>query len=322
MHRQVLRTIPLFGLLLSTGSNAQPVAPANADAIVITAQRSGIPVWRVRGPAGTLVLVGTSEDVAKGTNWNPESLANALRGADQVMFPQDAQLTGGFLAMLRAPGKVRRMQRLPAGETLARYVTPLQFRRLVGLQERGLLKSGFERQRPLFVAYDLIEAAKGEPASGGFLSISRVDWKTDPKAFVRTSISRFRLRLVPMRKQSLNSALDNVATIPPAAQVPCLLAAADAADAGAQSFRARSQAWVRRQVPAVLNSPAERAFAICGSVVRTGPTPQELETTLVGVVQQPLVTLAVVDLSQLGGADRILDHLAARGYELSGPAWK
>jgi len=312
----------LLSFFLAAPSAAQPASPANADEIVVTAQRSGIPVWRVRGSAGTLVLVGTIEDVAKGTNWNPDSLALALRQADQVMFPQGAQLTGGFLSILRAQGKARRMERLPAGQSLANYLPPNQYRRLLDLQRKGLLRPGFEFRRPLFVAYDLIEAGKGAEPSGHFLSISRVDWKTDPEGFVRHSVNQYHLRLVPMRKVSLNGALDRLARTPPAAHVPCLVAAADFAEAGPSAFQARSQAWVTRRVAEVVDSPAEKTFTTCASEVRDMDDVGAIEESLRGVLRQPVTTVAVLELSTLAAPGQILDRLAAAGFEIRGPKWK
>jgi hypothetical protein len=311
-----------LALLAAPVSPAAAQSPANADDIVITAQRSGIPVWRVRGSAGTLVLVGTIEEVAKGTDWKPESLEAALREADQVMFPADVQYTGGFFAVMGVAGKARKMEHLPKGDTLANYLSAAQMTRLAALRDRGLLKPGFETRRPIFAAYDLIESAKGERSSGGFLSISRVDWKSDPEAFVRNGVHKYRLRLVPMRKASLNGTLAQLASTPPAAQVPCLLAAAAAAEAGPAAFHARSQAWVRKRVADVLAAPSEKAFTTCASVVRSGPSPAEIESSLTSALRQPLTTIAVLELSSLAAPSAMLDRLAAAGFEIIGPPWK
>jgi hypothetical protein len=201
----------MWALLVSVACQAAIAAPpppaADADQIVVTARRSGIPVWRVRGPQSDLILVGTIEDVAKGTDWNPESLLSALRQADQVMCPQMVRYTGGFFSMINASTKARRMEPLPRGQTLENFANPAQFQRLVTLQNRGLLAPGFEARRPLYVAYDLMQRGKGERPSRSFLSISRVDVRTDPDAFIRSAIKKYRLRLVPMRTQSLKSAM-------------------------------------------------------------------------------------------------------------------
>jgi hypothetical protein len=308
--------------LVARGAPAQPESPAaNADAIVVTAQRSGIPVWRVRSGNATLILVGTIEDVANGTDWRPESLEAALRQADQVMFPQAIQYTGGFFAVMGAPAKAKRMERLPAGQSLSNFLTDAQFRRLTALQAKGLLKPGFETRRPLFVAYDLMQAGKGE-RPGGFLTISRVDWKADPDGFVRNAIRKFHLRLVPGRRESLNGALARLAATPPAQHVPCLLATAGFAEAGPAAFHARSKAWAARRVPEVVNSVAERAFTTCASVIRDNENAALIEAQLAGVLRQPATTLAVLELSTLARNGGILDWLTAQGFEVTGPRWK
>lgn len=322
MKRLAVCVILVLSSILAARAEAQPSPPANPDEIVVTAQRSGIPVWRVRGNAGTLVLIGTIEEVAKGTNWNPGGLAAALRQADQVMFPQGAQLTGGFFSILRAQSKAKRMERMPAGQSLVTYLRADQYRRLLQLQNKGLLKPGFEARRPLFVAYDLTEAGKGGEPSGHFLSISRVDWKADPEGFVRHAINQYHLKLVPMRKVSLNGALDRLASTPPSVHVPCLIAAADFAEAGPATFRARSQAWVTRRVAEVVNSPAEKAFATCASIVRGVDDTDAIEASLQGVLRQPVTTVAVLELSTLAAPGQVLDRLAAAGFEIRGPKWK
>jgi TraB family protein len=318
----VLSGLALLGASLASQADAQPTPKTQSEEIVVTAQRSGIPVWRVRGNGGTLVLVGTIDEVAKGTNWNPDMLATALRGADQVMFPQDVQYTGGFFAVLGAPGKARKMEPLPRGQTLANYVTPVQYQRLLTLRDRGMLRPGFEARRPLFVAYDLAEAAKGGRPSGGFLTVSRVDWKTDPEGFVRNAIHKYHLRLLPVRRESLNGALERLASAPPATHVPCLLAAANFAEAGPAAFQARSQAWVTRHVRDVVNSPAEHAFTTCAAAVRNAPSDQEIEASLVGALHQPLTTVAVLEVSTLAADGGLLDRLTGAGYEITGPSWK
>lgn len=310
----------LLAGILATRLDAQAPQPTS-DEIVVTAQRSGIPVWRVRGAAGTLVLVGTIEGVAKGTNWNPDGLAAALRQADQVMFPQAVQISAGFVSIMGAPGKVRRMERLPAGQTLADFLTADQFAQLLPFRERGVLKPGFETRRPLFVAHDLMEAAKGERPSG-FLSISKVDWKSDPQGFVRSTIDRYHLKLVPLRKESLTGALRRIAAMPPSRQTPCLLAAARFAQADPSTYRARSQAWVTRRVAEVVRSPAEHAFTTCASTVREAQDAQTIEASLLGVLRQPITTVAVLEISTLATEGGILDKLSAAGFEITGPAWK
>lgn len=314
---------PFAGVLASglgaTATFAQPTVPAKSDEIVVTAQRSGIPVWRVRSGASTVVLVGTIDGVAQGSDWKPDQLAAALRGADQVMFPEGTQYQAGALQMLRVRAQVKKLEYLPRGQTLHSYLSPRQMSRIASLENRGLVQPGFATRRPMYIAYDLIERAKGERNSGGVFSVSRVDWKTDPEAFVRYTASKFHLRMAPMRTERLSTALDQLARIPPDVQLPCLFAAADLAEAPAGTYQARSQAWVQRRVPEVVSSPAEKAFRTCATLVRHEPDPR---SALVQALHQPLTTVAVVGLSTLAMTGGTLDYLAAQGFEISGPRWK
>jgi hypothetical protein len=320
LRRSAIGFLACIGAFVASAAQAQAPA-ANADEIVVSAWRSGVPVWRVRAETGTLVLVGTIDEVAPGTDWNPDSLAAALRGADQVMFPQDVHYTGGFLAVLRAPAKARRMEHLPAGDSLLQYLGPDLAHELNELRAAGRLRAGFEVRRPLFVAYDLMEAGKGKQPSGGFLSVSRVDWKTDPAGFVRSAINRYRLHLVPMRQESLNGALARLAATPPRDHVSCLAAAARFAKAGPEAFQARSSAWVTRRVRDVVNSPAEQAYVTCAKVVRNNDDAQ-IQASILSVLRQPVTTVAVIELSTLARSGGILDAVAAAGFDISGPAWK
>src|SRR6478672_6022405 len=76
------------GSVIASQAKAQAVTTDEAQEVVVTAQRAGAPVWRVRSATGTLVLVGSIDNVAAGTAWRPEALAETVSKADRVMFPQ------------------------------------------------------------------------------------------------------------------------------------------------------------------------------------------------------------------------------------------
>lgn len=140
------------GAIAPSLAQAPPISPGPATAadedIVIIAQRSGIPVWRVTGPVGTAVLVGTIGRVTPETRWNPSSLDAALAKADRVMFPETIGVSGGAFTLISAIAKWRRQASLPRGQTLQAMTTPAQWARLVALRNRGLIKPGFENKHP------------------------------------------------------------------------------------------------------------------------------------------------------------------------------
>jgi hypothetical protein len=303
-------------------ADVQPSRSASTDEVVVTAFRSGIPVWRVDGPGSTLVLVGTIGEVSKGTRWNPESLAAALRQAQQVMFPASVQYNASLPSAFGWAAKARRMASLPNGHTVAEYVSPADHQHLVRLEQLGMLKPGFEREHPLQIVHELIQYGSGERPSTGFFSIARVRPETDPEAFVRSTVRKYRLNLVPVRRAELKPIVTAMFNAPPAEHAACLRAAMAMAEAGPTAMSERSAAWAQRRIRAVLNSPAQRAFDACRPVGTAPALTTQVRSTVRSLLAQPLTTVAVFDLPLLARPGALLDELSAAGFQIRGPAWK
>ncbi len=102
--------------LLMTCVGAVPAFAQNAyqaDEIVVSARRSGIPVWRIKSDTATVVLVGTIAGVTTTTKWDSTGLVNELRKADRVMFPVSADVSVSPFAMIGYLFKWRRQAILP-----------------------------------------------------------------------------------------------------------------------------------------------------------------------------------------------------------------
>ena len=119
-------------LLLAAGlSLAASEAPAqeteSQDAIVVTAQRSGAPIWTIDTARGTILLVGEIVEVPKATPWRPERLEAATAGAQRVILGTKAKVSpGDILRLIFAGGK---LTRLPKGMQAADYLDDTQRRR-------------------------------------------------------------------------------------------------------------------------------------------------------------------------------------------------
>lgn len=322
----VIASFVLLGSAVSSPSAGaaflQQSSSAPADDVIVTAFRSGIPVWRVDGPGSTLVLVGTIGEVAEGTRWNPESLATALRQADQVMFPASVQYSASLWSAFGWSAKARHMAMLPKGHTVAEYLTPADYQHLVTLQQRGILKPGSERKHPLQIIHELIQYGSGEQPSSGFLSIGRVRPETDPDAFIRSTVRKYRISLVPVRRAQLKPVITTMFNAPLSQHTQCLRAAMALAEAGPTAVAQRSAAWARRSIPAVLNSPAQRAFDACRPPGTAPILTTEVRGTVRSLLAQRTTTVAIFDLALLARPGGLLDELSAAGFQISGPAWK
>jgi hypothetical protein len=141
-----LLLLPAFTMtatLSVPSAQAQTIVPDDAQEVVVTAIRAGAPVWRVRSPTGTLVLVGSIDDVAAGTDWRPAALAETVGRANRVMFPHIIGISASPFAMIGYLAKWKRRARLPQGQSLSNMMSGPDFDRLRRLAAQGLAPADF-----------------------------------------------------------------------------------------------------------------------------------------------------------------------------------
>ena len=301
---------------LAVAASVLPAAAAGAqgqqaDEIVVTARRTGIPVWRVTGAKTSLVLIGSIDGVAKDTRWDPAALTATLRKADRVMFPGMMALTGSPFALIGYFVKFKRQARLPKGQSLAQMMPPAQFQRLVALRKRGILKAGFESRHPLHLADDLRDLARGKSGYG-----------VDADEYVFRAVRKHKIKTVPLKTMTAKPLLQEYFKIPPQRFVPCLLDTVALVEAGPGTVKARSDAWAERRVPDVIASPADKVVETC-SPKSFGLVPRpDLSLQTKRLLAEPQLTVAVVDVRSLARPGGVLDDLAAAGFQIQGPGWK
>lgn len=280
------------------------------EEIVVTARRSGIPVWRVTGPRTTLILVGAIENVAKGTRWDPANLTQAMLKSDRVMFPQVQDYKASPVTMISFAIRWVQMSKLPKGQRLRSMVPDDQFRRLLALQQRGILKPDFDSRHPLHLSLQLHEYAEGRAGLG---------W--DAYKYVRRAAKKHGIKRVPPPKPKINKTLDAFFASKAQAHVDCLLASVEMAETGPGAMKERSDAWAARRITDVLNSPAQRALEKC-SLSEYEQSLPDWRATVKRLLTEPEVTLAVLDLHSLAQPGGLLDELKAAGFDVRGPSWR
>ena len=300
-------------LAIGAPATIPPNAPPSAEEVeevVVTARRSGIPVWRVAGPTATVILVGAIEEVSRGTRWDPGSLTSALRQADQIIFPQEEDFDASPFAMIGYVIKFLRMAKLPKGQSLRQMMPPEQFQRLTALHDRGLLKAGFERTHPLHLAielHDIVDGNKGFGLNAG--------------DYVKRAVKTHKLKLVPIPRRNIKQPINALFKSSPEAHVPCLTASISLVEAGSQAVAERSEAWAARRVPEVVSSLPTKVFAQC-SLDEYLAAKLDWRGAVRRVLTEPKLTVAVLDLASLALPGGLLDELKAAGYQIKGPAWK
>lgn len=309
-----MRRMTRVGAMFAAASLA--AAPAIAagqegEEIIVTARRSGAPMWTIETPGGRLLLVGEITEVPKATSWFPDRLEDATAQADRVILGTKAKISPGDIFRLLFKGG--KLTKLPKGKTASDYLDRARLRRLAMLEaEFGQDYSG---QNFLMTAFDLLSKR---------LRFNR-DTGPDASDVVRKAASRAKVKTEPVGTVRGEDMLDNLFAAQPASHIACLDAAMAATEAGGTIVEERGSDWRAFDVPAVIDNPLERALGQCWPWADSA-FGTELRDQWNGAIDAALArretTLAVVPLRLLAEKAGILDQLERRGFDPRGPAWR
>jgi len=284
---------------------------ATENAIVVTAQRSGAPMWTIDTPTGTIILVGEIRAIPETTPWQPDRLEEATAGASRVILGARPKVSpGDVLRLIFSGGK---FTRLPGDSVASDYLAPEQWARLSALGEAH--DEDYARQSFLLTAFRMLRKE---------LRFNR-DTARDASDVVKDAAEKADVPIARAATLRGEDIIDNLADAPPEAHVPCLAAAMDAVESGPDIVERRGADWRRYDIPAVMANPLEQALGQCWPWAdeTLGPELRTIWVDNITAAQgQPGVTLAVVPLRVLAETDGVLDRLEAQGLDIGGPAWK
>lgn len=290
---------------------AEASAAAEVEPIIVTARRSGAPMWTVTAGDSTVLLVGEIQSVPKSAAWRPDALEAATRRADRILA--GVGIRGSVSDILRLIWRSRTLTRLPQGKTSADYLTPEWQARLNALEARY----GVDHSRKSFLlsSRDLLTDQ---------LDFDR-DTADDAGDVVRRAARKARIPVEAVMGGRGDQLVEDLLTAPPERLVPCMQAAIEATEAGAEPVQRRGEDWTRFRVREVLDSALETALGRCWPWGDPTIGPQLRAAWIEAIdkaLDQPGVTMAVAPLNLLGGQDGVLDRLTAKGLEVSGPDWR
>ncbi len=304
--------LPIFCLAALTPSVlAAQDSAATENSIVVTAQRSGAPMWTIDTPKGTIILVGEIRAIPKTTPWQPVRLEEATKEADRVILGARPKISPGDVLRLMFSGS--KFTKLPDKGVASDYLDDAQWARLEALGTAH--EEDYARQSFLISAFEMLRKQ---------LRFNR-DTARDASDVVKDAAENADVPITRAATLRGEDIIDNLADAEPAAHIPCLTAAMDAVEVGPDIVEQRAADWRRFAIPAVMANPLEQALGQCwpwadetlGSELRTIWTDK-----ITAAQTEPGVTLAVVPLRVLAETDGVLDRLEAQGLDISGPAWK
>ncbi|OBV11000.1 TraB/GumN family protein [Erythrobacter dokdonensis] len=296
--------------LAATPLAAQDNAPSE-NSIVVTAQRSGAPMWVIDTPSGTIILVGEIRAIPETTPWQPDRLREATAEADRVILGARPKVSPGDVLRLMFSGS--KFTKLPDKTVASDYLPPREWARLQAIGEAN--KDDYARQSFLLTAFQMLR--KG-------LRFNR-DTTDDASDVVRKAADKAKVPTTRAATLRGEDVLDTLAEAPPSAHVPCMIAAMDAVEAGPEIVEQRGADWRRYAIPAVMANPLEVALGQCWPWA-DDLLGSELRGIWVDRISEASAatgtTLAVVPLRVLAEDGGVLDQLDARGFDIAGPAWK
>lgn len=302
---------------VSWANIAAPDTSAQHDAtqvedIVVSARRSGLPMWTVRrGDEGVLILAGLIREAPRDFSWQSQALEQAVGRVDRVLLPQEGRASAGDV--LRLIWRSRSIVQLPQGTTVYDYMPFEDAARLEALKADDR-NDNWRRTSLLLNAMDLIQTTVGARQSRDPEVV-----RTAERAARRARITTHHIGVV--RGSEL---IDTLISAPPQTHMQCLEAAMQVAEYGPTAVADRATAWAALDVPAVMASPVDLAMDVCwpwGDPEVRPRARQEWVNAIGTAIADDGVTLAIAPVRTLGEPGGVLDQLVAAGFEIDGPAW-
>ncbi len=293
--------------------NAAESSPAglSSNTIVVTAQRSGAPMWTIDTASGTIILVGEIAAVPKSTPWQPDRLKEASAGASRVIIRAQPKVSPGDVFRLIFKGGS--FTKLPDKTVSSDYLDSTQLARLSALETK--YDKDYARGSFLMTGFDLL-ARRLDFDDETVKDATEIVHKAAKKADVPVQ------RPARLKGKDL---LDDLANAQPASHIPCLTAAMTATEIGPDLIELRGDDWRKFDVPAVMANPLEIALSQCWPWA-DAELGEEIRSSWVAMIEASVpaegVTLAVLPLRVLAEDKGVLDQLEARGFDIAGPEWK
>lgn len=297
-----------FALIVTPVATSAQVTDTTAvvEDVVVTAARSGAPIWRIETRGGEVILVGSIRAIQADVRWRPAALAAAVSRSDRIIMSQTATMGLGDYLRLR-----RNRARLPEVLTLEDAIDPGMRARLAVLEAR--FRRNYTSRGLTYIAQDLLNRLDYDDNIGSSVS-----------GAVERAAADSEREVVRVGDLNARTADENVRS-PDRTHIQCLDAAIRAAEFGIEGVARRSAAWAIGDIPSVLSSPLEQALDRCaffGDEALQQQSRLQWHDALSTALTQDGVTLIVVSLPIAAEPSGLLDQATEGGFTVTGPTWR
>ncbi|MEW7848055.1 TraB/GumN family protein [Massilia aurea] len=146
---------PAASIVVADGSEPAP------EQIHVVAQRPGPGMWKVTKGDHVLWVFGTYAPLTKDIAWRSQQVENAIRNSQEYLAPPGATIKPGFFKTITLLPSLIGVRKNPDGAQLRDVMPQEDYARWRTLKAKYLpTNSDVERERPIFAAQTLSEAAR------------------------------------------------------------------------------------------------------------------------------------------------------------------
>lgn len=307
---------------VSAEETVEEVAEEAAEEVLVSGERAGPGLWKVRKGDHTLFLLATISPAPKKLQWRSREVESVLARA-QAFVPARPEVDAdiGPIKAVQLYLDYRKLRGNAEGERLEAVLPPEVFARFEALRmkyaprDRSMLE-----RRPMLAVLELQRAAIDR---SGLSFRNEVAGKVEKLARER----KVKVLRAEVRVDDARGTLAEMGQIPLQAEVACMEAILGRLEADLASSRQRAEAWAVGDVAGLRSGAAAKAAGTCLDSLRNSQRMaallRDFESAWLGVVTRSLerdpVTLAVADIDGLLRPGGILAQLRARGYEVDEP---
>jgi uncharacterized protein YbaP (TraB family) len=324
----LLPAIATLALLLSPAAAPQELL----EEVLITGEQPGPAMWRVSKDDHTLWIVGTVTPLPTKMSWRSKQVEDVVHQSGEILANSSTSATvkGSMLfTALRLLPAIMRLRNNADGTTLQQALPEDVYARWAAAYRLyvGKAPDKDEKWRPMMAAGFLQQRALER--SG--LSDRAVVWPMIASLAKKNSV-KIRRRTFPISLEDPKGLIAEIAAIPRAAEIACLIATMDHIDRDLPNIRARAEAWAIGDVKTLRSLPlADEAGKTCSEAFFTSPRLRKmmeeqrpaLEEDWLGAAGYMLLehetSLTTLSMAELLGENGMLARLRARGYTVEEP---
>lgn len=308
-------------------ARAQSTAATPLDEVLVTGERPGPGMWRVRKGDHELWILGTLEPLPRALQWHSAQVDERIANSQEVIAPPEVGADIGFFRGLTLLPSLLRARHSPDGETLEQALPHELYIRWLALRVKYLAGSDDEHLRPMLAAFDLYRHAID--AVG--LSSDELVWKS-----VEATAHRTRVSIVPVRIElhvsDPRASIRDLEQVSREAEIACLRTTIERLETDLGAMRERANRWALGDVDGLRTLvPDSDQHIACLNAVFTVPAlrgqfeeaQQRVDAAWLAAADAALdrnaSSFAVLPLREMLRADGALEQLHARGYDVQAP---